>query len=89
MDLWVIAPLPFGDDDFNICDDGDTGKTIKWKPGQVKESDTSAALLASPNHLEHSSGEKSKFWHGEEVLGRSLENEPEKSGLCMVTLWPW
>ena len=89
MDLWVIAPLPFGDDDFNICDDGDTGKTIKWKPGQVKESDTSAALLASPPHLEHSSGEKSKFWHGEEVLGRSLENEPEKSGLCMVTLWPW
>ena len=51
---------------------------------QVSESNPAVAVLATTAKLKHRSGANAKHGHGEEVLGRSLENEPKESGLCVV-----
>ena len=51
---------------------------------QVSESNPAVAVLSTTAKLKHRSGANAKHGHGEEVLGRSLENEPKESGLCVV-----
>ena len=51
---------------------------------QVSESNPAVAVLATTANLKQRSRANAKHGHGEEVLGRSLENEPKESRLCVV-----